>query len=127
MGKLILEALGSIQRFLDRRKESKARQTKKHRTAVESVLKAVRNTEAYLYDFRKSEKKDRPRELELSELWGDAAADIRAVDARLSKIARLASFGWANPDFWEQPNFKDVPEQLDLLRKQCEWLLKQWD
>jgi hypothetical protein len=123
---LFLEVLRSIQRFLERRRDARRVQSVRQRRAVESVLDAVRETEGYLYDLRDGGAKDRKRETKLSRLWLRAATDVRAVDARLSRIAQVNAFGWANPHLWGHPEYRSIPTELDLVRRQCEWLLEHW-
>jgi hypothetical protein len=124
---LFLEVLRSIERFLQRRSDARRQQSVQQRRAVESVLDAVRETEGYLYDLREGGSKDRPREARLSRRWQRAATHVRAVDARLSRIAQVTAFGWANPDLWNHPEYRAIPTELDVVRRQCEWLLEQWD
>jgi hypothetical protein len=123
---LFLEVLRSIQRFLQRRRDARRVQTAAQRRAVESVLDAVRVTEGYLYDLGQGGSKDRTREAKLSRLWQRAATHVRAVDARLSRIAQVNAFGWANPDLWDHPEYGEIPIELDVVRRQCEWLLDRW-
>lgn len=124
---LFLEVLRSVQRFLDRRRDARRSRSAEQRRAVESVLDAVRETEGYLYDLRSAPAKDRRRETRLSRLWQRAATDVRAVDARLSRVAQVSAFGWANPDLWDHPELREIPTELDVVRRQCEWLLEHWD
>jgi len=124
---LFLEVLRSIERFLQRRRDAQRVQSAEQRRAVESVLDAVRETEAYLYDLKDGATKDRRRESRLSRLWQRAATDVRAVDARLSRIAQVNAFGWANPELWDHAEHRAIPTELDLVRRQCEWLLENWD
>lgn len=123
---LLLEALKSLQRFLQRRRDARRTQSTEHRRAVESVLDAVRETEGYLYDLKNGGSKERARETELSRVWQRAATDVRAVDARLSRVAQVSAFGWANPELWDHPEYRSIPTELDLIRRQCEWLLENW-
>jgi hypothetical protein len=123
---LFLEVLRSIQRFLERRGDARRAQSVVQKRSVESVLDAVRETESYLYDLREGGPKDRKREAQLSRRWQRAATHVRAVDARLSRIARVTAFGWANPDLWDHPEHRAIPTELDLIRRQCEWLLDRW-
>lgn len=123
----LVEALKSLQAFLERRKKAKTSQTEKHRRAVQKVLTAVLETEAYLFDLKSGTPKSRDKETVLSKRWVEASASVRAVDARLSKIAQVRAFGWANPDLLADARQKDVHAELELVRRQCEWLLKQWD
>ncbi len=127
MESLFFEVLRSIERFLERRRDARRVQSARHRRAVESVLDAVRETEGYLYDLKDGDAKDRKRETRLSRLWQRAATDVRAVDARLSRIAQINAFGWANPDLWGHPEHRKIPSELDLVRRQCKWLLDHWD
>ena len=124
---LFLEALKSLQRFLQRRRDARRSQSTEHRRAVESVLDAVRETEGYLYDLKDGGAKDRGRESGLSRLWQRAATDVRAVDSRLSRVAQVSAFGWANPELWDHSEYRQIPTELDLIRRQCEWLLDRWD
>lgn len=124
---LFLEVLRSIQRFLERRGDARRAQSVAQRQSVESVLDAVRETESYLYDLREGVAKDRKREAQLSRRWQRAATHVRAVDARLSRIAQVTAFSWANPDLWDHPEHRAIATELDLIRRQCEWLLEHWD
>jgi hypothetical protein len=124
---LFLEVLRSVERFLQRRRDAHRARSARQRRAVESVLDAVRETEGYLYDLKDGGSKDRKRETRLSRLWQRAATDVRAVDARLSRIAQVNAFGWANPHLWRHPEHREIPTELDLVRRQCEWLLDHWD
>ena len=124
---LFLEVLRSIQRFLERRGDARRAQSVAQRQSVESVLDAVRETESYLYDLREGVSKDRKREAQLSRRWQRAATHVRAVDARLSRIAQVTAFGWANPDLWDHPEYRAIPTELDVIRRQCEWLLDRGD
>ena len=127
MLEFLLEGLKSLERFLARRRDSRSKRVEDQRKSVASILDAVRETEAYLHDLRVHNQIDRGRERELSRLWAQAATDVQAVDARLSRIARMKAMGWANPDLWELPQFSKVFRQLEIVQKQCEWLLKKWD
>lgn len=124
MLKTILDALETYGRWLDRRRQAKQGQTEAQTRAVRSVLLAVSATRAYLYDQRKGQPGDRSREEELSKRWADAAVDVRTVDQRLSSLAVSSSLGWADPDIREDSEFERVGDQLELIQRQCEWLLE---
>jgi hypothetical protein len=125
--RLLLEVLGAVERFLGRRRATKAKQTEVHRLAVSSVLSAILATERYLFEQGEGHSPDGERESSLAQLWSRAAVDVHAVDRRLSRIAMLTSFTWANPKLLERPEYERVPEQLELIRRQCEWLLDHWE
>jgi hypothetical protein len=126
MERLLLQALASLERFLDRRRRARSEQTAAHHQAVDSSLEAVRETAAYLYDLDRNGQRDRERERRFSRLWGTAAARVRDVDARLSRLAHLESFNWAEPEVLDGQDFEAIRTQLDLIRRQCEWLIRHW-
>ena len=119
--------LAGIERFLVRRRTVRAKRTDNHRQAAESVLVAVLETERYLYDLGDGVGPSQRRESRLARLWSKAAIDVRLVDRRLSRIALMTSFTWANPALLDDPRYGKVPGQLGLIREQCEWLLEHWD
>jgi len=125
--KLLLAVLAVVERFLERRRTAGSRRTAAHRQAVVSLLAAVVETEQYASERKEGGRRDRRREAELAKLWATAAVDVRSVDRRLSRIALVKSFSWANPELLTNENYKDVPTQLDLIRNQCEWLLENWE
>lgn len=127
MLKTLLDALDTYGRWLERRRQAKQGQTEAQIKAVRSVLLAVSASRAYLYDLRQGESRDRSREEELSKLWAEAAVDVRCVDQRLSSIAVVSSLGWADPDVRGDSKHGRVEDQLELIRRQCEWLLKNSD
>ena len=83
-------------------------------------------TERYLYDRRRGTSSSGRRESRLARLWSKAAVDVRSVDRRLSRIALMTSFTWANPGLLEDPRYEGVPGQLEVIREQCEWLIEHW-
>ena len=119
--------LGGIERFLIRRRTARAKRTIDQRQAVESVLLAVLETERYLYDLGNRGSASHKRESRLARLWSKAAIDVRTVDRRLSRIALMTSFTWANPLLLDDPKYQKIPSQLELIREQGEWLLEHWD
>ena len=123
---LLPDILESIERFLLRRRTVRAQRTADHRKAVESVLGAVVETERYVYDRGRGTASSERRESRLARLWSKAAVDVRSVDRRLSRIALMTSFTWANPELLADPKYEMVPGQLELIREQCEWLLEHW-
>jgi len=123
--KTLLDALDTYERWLERRRQAKQGQSEAQTKAVRSVLLAVSSTRAYLYDLRQGERQDRSREKELSRLWTDAAIDVRSVDQRLSSIAVVSSLGWADPDLQGDSKHGRIEDQLELIQRQCEWLLEQ--
>jgi hypothetical protein len=125
MLKTLLDALDTYGRWLERRRQAKQGQSEAQTKAVRSVLLAVSSTRAYLYDLRQGERQDRSREKELSRLWTDAAIDVRSVDQRLSSIAVVSSLGWADPDLQGDSKHGRTEDQLELIQRQCEWLLEQ--
>ena len=126
MAKALPDVLEKIVRFLDRRKSARAEQTKAHRRAVKSVLEAVLATERYVYDRKAGGEASSKQESRLASLWSRAALDVQCVDARLSRLALLTSFTWANPDLLKEKRFREVRKQLALIREQSVWLLENW-
>jgi len=125
MLKTLLVALETYGKWLERRRQAKQGQTEAQTRAVRSVLLAVSATRAYLYDQRQGQPRDRSREEELSKRWADAAVDVQSVDRRLSSIAVVSSLGWADPDLQGDSEYGRIEDQLELIQRQCEWLLGQ--
>ena len=123
---VIPDILQGIERFLLRRRSGKAARTAAQRRAVRSVLDAVIETERYVYERRRGGRRAGKQEARLARLWSRAALDVQMVDRRLSRIALMTSFTWANPELLSQPEYESVPGQLGLIRNQCEWLLEHW-
>ena len=123
MLKTLLDALDTYARWLERRRQAKRRQTEAQTKAVRSVLQAASDTRAYLYDLRRGGTQDRGREADLARRWAAAAVDVRTVDRRLSSLAVSSSLGWADPDIREDAEYGRVEDQLELIQRQCEWLL----
>lgn len=126
MLKYLLDILGSLERFLDRRRESATRRSAAHKKAIESALDALNETSRYLFDRVEGAARDSAREGELAKRWARAAVDVHAVDRRLSRLALLESFAWADPRLLEDARYENVIDRLELARRQCEWLLEHW-
>jgi hypothetical protein len=76
------------------------------RAAVESILAAARETRTYLGAVRdRTEGKDRATELELIDLWHDAALHLERVDAELSQICLTKAQFWSHPRDWSREEF----------------------
>ncbi|MHC4135195.1 MAG: hypothetical protein ACYTDU_10225 [Planctomycetota bacterium] len=97
--------LEAFRGFPDRRGASRAQS----RAAVESVLAAARQTQAYLGAVRdRPGPSDRATELELIDLWHDAALHLERVDAELSQICLTKAQFWARPKDWSHEEFDAV-------------------
>jgi hypothetical protein len=127
MLKTLLAALETYGRWLERRRQAKRGQTEAQTRAVQSVLQAASDTRSYLYDLRQGGSQDRSRETDLARRWADAAVDVRTVDRRLSSLAVSSSVGWADPDIGDDAMYGRVEDQLELIQRQCEWLLEHPD
>jgi hypothetical protein len=94
--------LEAFRGFPDRRGTSKDRA----RAAVESVLAAAQHTQSYLGTVRdRTERKSRATELELIDLWHDAALHLERVDPDLSQICLTKAQFWSHPKDWSREEF----------------------
>lgn len=94
--------LEAFREFPERHGASKAQS----KAAVESVLAAAQETQTYLGVVRdRTEHKDRAAELELIDLWHDAALHLERVDAELSQICLTKAQFWAHPKDWSREEF----------------------
>jgi hypothetical protein len=97
--------LEAFREFPDPRGTSRDRS----RAAVESVLTAARRTRTYLGVARdRGGPSDRTLELELIDLWHDAALHLEQVDADLSQICLTKAQFWAHPKDWSHEEFDAV-------------------
>jgi hypothetical protein len=86
----------------DRRGVSKAQA----RAATEAVLAAARKTQTCLTAARdRTGTSDRTTELELIDLWHDAAVHLEPVDPELSQICLTKAQFWAHPKGWSREEF----------------------
>jgi hypothetical protein len=94
--------LEAFRDFPDRRGTSKARS----REAVESVLAAAEHTQHYLGAVRDhADEKNRQTELELIDLWHDAALHLERIDVELSQICLTKAQFWTHPKDWSREDF----------------------
>ena len=106
--------LDAFRGFPDRRAASKIQA----RAAVESVLAAARQTQTYLGAVRdRSRPTDRPAELDLIDLWHDAAVHLEPVDTDLSQICLTKAQFWAHPKDWSHEEFDAV---LNTAQEVCD-------
>ncbi|EHW0650932.1 hypothetical protein HYO34_23515 [Vibrio parahaemolyticus] len=97
--------------------------SEKYREAVHLVLEAARVTRAYLYDSQSLGMHDRAQERELSAAWMRASEVILDIDPSLSKVARVKSFGWAEPNRWQELRQHVSTIKIDDVIAQCNHLL----
>ena len=124
----LLDALGLYERWTGRQSKSvkRARKDQKKRDkAIESVLEAVTDTRAYLYDRQSGSRLNRRRETDISQKWRKAAIRVRNIDRRLSGILVMKSRAWADPSLWDDPAFEQVEIKLETIEDQCLWHLEQ--
>ncbi|MDH3338453.1 MAG: hypothetical protein OER22_02085 [Gammaproteobacteria bacterium] len=119
-----VKALELFERWTGRQDQAKVKKDRTRAKALEALLAAVTETTAYTADRRDGGRRNRNREGKISQLWYRASIRVRSVDRRLSTILAMTSLGWADPELWDTPEFKNVPLGLDRIRKQCLWLLK---
>jgi len=80
-----LHSLSLYERWIGRQlksvKQARKDQNKRDK-AIESVLEAVTDTRAYLYDRQSGSRLNRQRETEISQKWRRAAIRVRSIDKR---------------------------------------------
>jgi len=121
---VLLHGLDLFERWSKRQSKEKTKNDPQREEAIRSLLTAISETSAYMADRIEGAKINRKREMKLSALWIDASMKVRFVDRRLSRLLALKSMGWADPDLWNDPEFKKFPLQLEIIRKQCMWLIE---
>lgn len=121
---LLAKSIDVLERWSGRQTKATASKKLERGEAIQSLLQAVNETSGYLADCKNGNKPDRKREMEISLLWSKAAIKVRNVDRRLSTLAAMKSFGWADPKLWDDPKFKNLPLKLSVIRDQCIWLLE---
>ena len=106
--------LDAFREFPDRGDASQARA----RAAVESVMAAARQTQTYLTAARgRAGADDRVAELDLIDLWHDAALHLERVDVDLSQICLTSAQFWSHPRNWSPEEFDAV---LHTAREVCD-------
>lgn len=118
-----VKVLELYERWTGRQKKDAAQREKAREEALEALLAAVTETRAYLADRRAGRRRNRDREGKISQLWYKASVRVRHLDKRLSRILAMKSLGWADAQLWKTPMFRKVSLGLDLIQKQCLWLL----
>ena len=93
----LLDVVATLERFLERRRESAATRSANHRLAIESAMTALLETERYLFDRGEGSGRDSGREGELARLWGTAISTRVGAGIRALKLVKMASnFGTTN-------------------------------
>ena len=83
----------SIKDLLAALQEQRNIQSERLDNALVAIVAAIAKTREYV-ERENSEKRDRTKELELSNLWELAAIKVRRVDPRLAKRLLFKSFYW---------------------------------
>jgi hypothetical protein len=105
-------------------KKEEAARTKKYDTALIDALKAATRTRAYIRRVRDGAPEDTEEEGLLSQYWYHASVSLRQIDPELAERALIKADCWADPLLWEDPRYRNIPVDLDLIVEQCRWLLK---
>ena len=122
---IFFKALELFQQWTGRQKQARVQKELTRAKALEALLEAVNETTAYTADRREGSARNRKREAKISQLWSRAAIQVHSLDKRLSTILALNSMGWADPDLWDTPAFKESAAGLEKIREQCLWLLSE--
>ena len=122
---IFVRAVELLQHWTGRQKQARVQKEHTRAKALEALLEAVNETTAYTADRRDGGPRSRQREAKISQLWSKAAIQVHSLDKRLSTILALNSMGWADPELWEKPTFKETSPGLEKIREQCLWLLNQ--
>lgn len=120
-------ALASINEGVKAWREFKSKTSQdneKRNIAINNVMKASIATKAYLYDSKIIGETSREKEGELAQKWQSAAGAISDFDENLFYSSQVKALGWSDPREWGKAKDKAITVNLDLIIKQCEWLLK---
>ena len=121
----LAKALEAIERWMGRQDQAKVRKEQNRTVALEALLAAIAETTAYTADRRGGVLRNRKREAKIAQLWSRASVCVYTLDRRLSTVLAMQSMGWADPELWDTPAFKNAPLELGRIRDQCLWLLGQ--
>ena len=99
----VLKEVKTFQKYLNEKKD-------KTFEAIEAIHRAANQTRAYFnsYDY-----KEGIPNIELSELWLDAASAVRRLDADLyNRLIEKANF-WSNPSNWNSSDVEEARIYID--------------
>lgn len=94
-------------------------------SALDAVNEALTETRKYQRHIREGGKRNQDTEDRLSKLWGDASSEIRPYDQGLAYLCWVKGQGWADEAVWNNPEYKDLPIDLDEILKHLRGLSKQ--
>ena len=77
-------------------------------TALTAIYTAASETKIYIDRMKKSGRRSRKKEEELSRLWAKAVAPVRRFDRDLAERFLLKSDYWINPEHWTPSDIKDA-------------------
>lgn len=129
--KVIVDCFRAIRDVLsdaNKAEDQRRARSRERARAIGAVRAAALATKAYLYDTRvQGTPVDRVREADLSRLWQEAADAIREYDFDLFSISNVKALGWSDPREWEEIEIPEAKLKVDLLIRQCDWLLEHSD
>jgi hypothetical protein len=89
--------------------------SEKYNASINAVGEALLQTRQYQKRLADGEESDPVTEGRLSQLWHDAATEIRPYNADLSWLCEVKGHGWADARVWSKPEYKDLPVSLDQM------------
>jgi hypothetical protein len=99
----LISLFNQVREWLNRSDTKSARQSAEFRAALKSIYVAAFETKAYLAAIEeRNEPQNYDTEKRLSNLWAEAAIDLRDIDQDLAARCLLKGDYWANPNRWTQ-------------------------
>ena len=121
----VIVAFGELRSWLERALAQLGTRSEKKRKAVESLLRATRETQTYINDQDKFPPKERRiKERELSFLWETAAlAFFEINNGDMAPILQLKSESWAAPDKWPEAKVEQFGITIDRISEKARRIL----
>jgi hypothetical protein len=109
-----VHALEEVSKWLEEIQSDESKGNK-YFAALNSVDRALVATRKYLKHRREGGERDPNSEDALSGLWLDAASEIQPYDRELANLCRVKGHGWADEAVWDEPQYRDLPVQVNQM------------
>jgi hypothetical protein len=82
---------------------------------ISALQEALLETRAYVVGRRQGKDRDEGVERQLSHIWTDTGTALFPHDRELAQLCYVKGQGWADPKFWDDPRFANLPTELNDL------------
>jgi hypothetical protein len=113
--KTLVGWVGSAGSWIHTLNSEKKTETK---TALDALLKAVRNTRPYVAQMKGDQaKRDTAIEQHLSELWADVGVAMLPINREIAALYVRKADYWSYPDDWDERNSENYVIELEEVRR----------